>query len=63
METYQYRVDDNIHSGQENCLLDNDGMPAEALPNKNAKSLANIASEIYLNSKNLSESQIEQIAI
>lgn len=63
METYQYRLDDNIYSGRSNSLPDDDGMPAKDLPNRNAKSLANVASAIYLNSQNLSESQIEQVVI
>ncbi len=63
MEASQYRLDDNAWHEEANLLLDDEGMPADALPNGNAKSLANIASAIYLNSQNLSESQIERVVI
>ena len=61
MEASQYRLNDGVWYAESNQLLDDDGMPSESLPNRQAKSLAAIASAIHLNVDSLRESQLEQV--
>lgn len=63
MDTYDYKLDEDVWHSEANHLLDDDGSPSPTFTNARERALANIASAIHLNEEKISDAQIEQTII
>ena len=63
MDTYDYRVNDNIYDSENNRLLDDEGDVNQGLRDPQAKRLAALASTVHQHESHLTDDQIEKVVI